>query len=689
VLETLLQSPELMSGETHNHTHNQGGLSRGASRVKRLLGRGDWFYLLALLLPLTLYNFTLKVIRVLSQEDAPGALAFLDQVRSDLLFNLGYVALWVGLFTVFRKGLARWLVLAAFHVSTLVVVLLTTSAHLYYETTGSPLGINVITLALSSFGEIQGVIASESEAWMVWLISAVLFYVIAGPALVTRLAERDWYVPTWTARRSNFTRATVFAAAFALAGLSTLPGITGASDSFTRDALVNMFVTEVEKVRFADVKPDTSAVLASEKPPVQTQMETGGLPKRNVVMVYLESTRSNVTTPLDERQRGLPPEEQVTPFLQQLSENSLMAEQFNTVMPHTSKSLTASHCGLAPPMDSDNSEANEDSLPSECLPELLKEEGYETAFFQSATENFERRRELVGNFGYDDFYPLEALPKEGYEEVNYFGYEDDIMLEPSRQWLEANGDSPFLASYLTITAHHDYNVPSDFEKHEFTEDEKLNQYLNTLHYQDQFLSNLFQQYKEMGLYRETVFVVVGDHGEAFGEHGRSQHDNVPYNEGTHVPFFVHDPLNPQPVRYESPSNHTDVLPTLVDALGYRVKGGEYPGISLFGPERENRTHRMSCYQPFTCLMSIEDGEKYIYHYGNEREEYYDLSEDPLEKENIADEQESEKLESRRDDLLSWRAGVDEIYEEYRNRPAETTAGGTTTEATLELEETAR
>lgn len=689
MLETLLQSPELMSGETHNHTHNQGGLSRGASRVKRLLGRGDWFYLLALLLPLTLYNFTLKVIRVLSQEDAPGALAFLDQVRSDLLFNLGYVALWVGLFTVFRKGLARWLVLAAFHVSTLVVVLLTTSAHLYYETTGSPLGINVITLALSSFGEIQGVIASESEAWMVWLISAVLFYVIAGPALVTRLAERDWYVPTWTARRSNFARATVFAAAFALAGLSTLPGITGASDSFTRDALVNMFVTEVEKVRFADVKPDTSAVLASEKPPVQTQMETGGLPKRNVVMVYLESTRSNVTTPLDERQRGLPPEEQVTPFLQQLSENSLMAEQFNTVMPHTSKSLTASHCGLAPPMDSDNSEANEDSLPSECLPELLKEEGYETAFFQSATENFERRRELVGNFGYDDFYPLEALPKEGYEEVNYFGYEDDIMLEPSRQWLEANGDSPFLASYLTITAHHDYNVPSDFEKHEFTEDEKLNQYLNTLHYQDQFLSNLFQQYKEMGLYRETVFVVVGDHGEAFGEHGRSQHDNVPYNEGTHIPFFVHDPLNPQPMRYESPSNHTDVLPTLVDALGYRVKGGEYPGVSLFGPERESRTHRMSCYQPFTCLMSIEDGEKYIYHYGNEREEYYDLSEDPLEKENIADEQEPEKLESRRDDLLSWRAGVDEIYEEYRNRPAETTAGGTTTEATLELEETAR
>lgn len=653
-------------------------VGRGASRVRRLLNRGDWVYLFSLLLPLALYNVALKVVRILAQEQVPGAVGFLDQVRSDLLFNLGYVALWVGLFALFRKGAARWTVIVVFHVSTLLVVLLTTSAHFYYEATGSPLNLNLITMSLSSYGEIQGVIASEAETWMLALLSAVLFYVVAGPALITRLAERDWYMPTRTSRGPAFARVAVFAAAFALAGLSALPSTTGASDSFTRDALVNMFMTEVEKVRFADVAPDKSAALASERPPSQAEI-SGGQNKRNVVIVYAESVRAQSTTPFNEDMK-------TTPFMDQLAKNSLLATEFNAVMPHTSKSLTASHCGMAPPMDTENSEANEDSLPSKCIPELLGEEGYESVFFQSATENFERRRELIENMGYDEFYPLEAMSTEGYDMVNYFGYEDDIMLDPSQMWLQQhlmqNGNQPFLASYLTITSHHDYNVPPDFEKHRFVEDEQLNDYLNTIHYQDQFLQQLFQQYKQMGLYEDTVFVVVGDHGEAFGEHGRQQHDNVPYGEGTQVPFFVHDPQNPQPQRYESPANHTDILPTLMDTLGFQIKNGKYPGYSLHGPERENRTHRMSCFQPYNCLMSIKGDEKYIFHYGNEEEEYYDLSEDPDEKNNIADEQSEEKLDKRREDLLSWRAGVEEIYEDYRNRQEETTS-----EATLELEDT--
>lgn len=259
------------------------------------------------------------------------------------------------------------------------------------------------------------------------------------------------------------------------------------------------------------------------------------------------------------------------------------------------------------------------------------------------------------------------------------------MLNPSRQWLAANGDQPFLASYLTVTTHHDYQVPSDFNKRRYVEDERRNDYLNALHYQDQFLAKLFQQYKEMGLYQNTVFVVVGDHGEAFDEHGRSQHDNVPYDEGTRVPFLVHDPQNPQPNRYESIANHTDILPTLMDVLGYKIKDGEYPGISLLGPEKKHRTHRMSCYQDYNCLTSIKDGEKYIYHYGNEREEYYDLSEDPTEQNNLADEQNPKELKRRRDDLLSWKSGVDKIYEDYRDRPDETTTGATIGEANLKKE----
>ena len=38
--------------------------------------------------------------------------------------------------------------------------------------------------------------------------------------------------------------------------------------------------------------------------------------------------------------------------------------------------------------------------------------------------------------------------------------------------------------------------------------------------------------------RDTVCIVMGDHGEEFHEHGRFNHRNKPYNELVHVPFVV-------------------------------------------------------------------------------------------------------------------------------------------------------
>ena len=48
-----------------------------------------------------------------------------------------------------------------------------------------------------------------------------------------------------------------------------------------------------------------------------------------------------------------------------------------------------------------------DSIP--CLPDLLKEEGYATGFFQSSTAYCENFRGLVTNLGYEQYYPLETM----------------------------------------------------------------------------------------------------------------------------------------------------------------------------------------------------------------------------------------------------------------------------------------
>jgi arylsulfatase A-like enzyme len=378
------------------------------------------------------------------------------------------------------------------------------------------------------------------------------------------------------------------------------------------------------------------------------------------VIIQLESVRARSVTPYNE-------ELETTPYLDELASQSLLAERAYTTLPHTSKAITSINCGVDPNLTQIITESFPGGVPAQCLPGLLKEQGYNSAFFQSATEEFEDRRGLVDNFGYEEFFPLEAMVAdwkggtEEFQEANYFGLEDDVMLEPSKNWLEKNGDSPFLATYLTVTPHHQYLAPDTYGIEEFAEDDTLNDYLNSVRYEDHFVENVIQQYKDLGLYEDTIFVIVGDHGEGFEEHGRSQHDDVIYEEGLHVPLIVHDPQRFEDgERVENLTNHLDILPTVADLLGFGIEGGKYPGRSMLEPIPDDRTLFVSCYHDDRCLASIRGDSKFIHHYGNQPDELFDLSEDPLERDSLADEQPDE-VEKRRNEVLLWREKVDENY----------------------------
>jgi phosphoglycerol transferase MdoB-like AlkP superfamily enzyme len=646
---------------------------RASSGLRALLTREDWIYLLSLLVPLVLYDLVLKVVRVIALPGTPGPIEFLDQIRSDVFFNLGYAILWIGLFAVARRGVARLAVLVLFHLSAIAVVAVTTSAHFFYKSTGSVLDFDLITFSISHWRETQAVAMAETTLVHWLLLSAVLYYAVAGPAMLTGLLGERMHVPLATPGGANLRAGfpvVVCAVALVLGVLSLLPSVTGSNKSFARAPLANMIVTELAEGGPEEPNPEIATELAAEDLPTEAALrETRSTTKRNVVMVFLESTRASATTPYNA-------DLDTTPFLAELAKDSLLVENAYTVVPHTSKALVAGHCGVVPPLDTQNTEAEPDILPAQCLPDLLKEQGYATGFFQSATETFERRRMTVANFGDEDFFPLEALPREGFAQANYFGYEDDIMLEPSKDWLQEQKDAgrPFMASYLTVTSHHDYVVPEGFEQKKYVEDEELNRYLNTVAYEDQFLEKLIQQYKDLGLYDNTIFVIMGDHGEGFGEHGRRQHDDTIYEEGLKVPMLIHDPERfDGGVRIEGPANQLDLLPTLTGLLGYDITGGTYPGSPLYALP-DGRPVMFSCYHDRKCLASIEGSEKYIYHFDNQDEEFFDLAEDPEEKSNIIDEQPAEEVERRREQLLAWSAKVNAIYERQKllAAPGETT-----------------
>ncbi len=633
-----------------------------------LLSRRDWVYLLVLLVPLFVYNLSLKASSVAS---IPGLVPTFDLMRSDVFFNLGYALFWIGVFAAVRGGgLSRRVVVVLFHVVTMLVVVVTTFAHHYFQQTGTTLDYGIVALWLPQFREVVPVLASGATPWVWALLFAALFYAALGPLLVTRAVER---VARWRggSERSRAGRPAVsflgslgllllalgFGFLSLLIGARSTDNPAGASVSFVRDPSVNLILTGAKETIAEGSTPYAGTTGRNvEHPAANASLaETPQTEKRNVVLIHLESTRAQSVTPYNE-------DLQTTPFLDELAENSLLAERAYTIVPHTSKASVSVNCGIEPHLVQPTTEANPEGIPVPCLADLLEEQGYDSALFQSSTQSFENFEGLVENFGYEDYYPLESMETEDFEKTNYFGYEDDIMLEPSKQWLEEQGDEPFLAEYLMGTGHDDYQcLDTRYGAEEFSEKDALNLYLNCIRYQDIFLKNLMDQYKELGLYDETIFVIYGDHGEGFGEHRRFQHDDNMWEEGVKVPFLIHAPgWFENGERVEGLSNHTDILPTVLEMLGYEVVNGEYPGYSLLRPVPEDRTLMFSCFHDKACMASLRGTEKYIYHYGNQPEELFDLSEDPPERENLADER-PEEVEERREELLEWRSSVNAAY----------------------------
>jgi len=407
----------------------------------------------------------------------------------------------------------------------------------------------------------------------------------------------------------------------------------------------------------------------SVKPIVKS---VGSENQRNIVLILLESIRLKSTS--------LHPDADgdTTPFLAELANSSFVFDQTITTVPHTSKSLVAINCGVEPylgfPIFSSTL-----GMPVPCLPTILSSQGYDSVFFESATETFENRATLVSKLGFADHFAMEGLPQENHEMVNYFGYEDDIMLEPSREWISGR-KKPFIAAYLTMTTHHGYAPPSDFQRKRYVEEETLDTYLNSVKYTDDFVKKLFDQYREAGLYEDTIFVVLADHGEGFGEHKQWAHNNVVYREGIRVPFIIHSrETRENPKKYQNVVSHTDVVPTLLSLLGVE---NEYPGsgYSIFSGERE--VAFTACWQDLDCLARTDSKYSYHYYYSNLEEAIFDLEIDPGELNNIADEH-PELLEQFRSESFQWYNDVkskyhnmySEIDSDYRSSVSDTASFG--------------
>ncbi|MDA8792621.1 LTA synthase family protein [Bacteriovoracaceae bacterium] len=596
---------------------------------------------------LLLNSFVLKIIRLDEAELGLDWYQVIDFFKIDLFFTFTTIFLTSFLFSLKNKILGKSILFSLFTLYFLLEV----CGHSFFMQAGEHLDYNMIVFALLRLNKLLALAQGENSGLFIYFY--IIFFIF--------LFLNFWF-PLKIIQNFNLSR---FKSSFLtnriwgginfilLFVLSVFPNFSQINKNLNKGPFLSSF-NFIDYSSFREVNS-----LPQKYFEMNFSQKDFDQEQKNIVIVVLESTRARSVDPYVNIN--------VTPYFEKIAQEGILAKYAYSVIPHTSKSLVNILCGVYPNITSHIDEAKEGTIKTPCLANVLRNKFYyQTAYFQSATENFESRRSLVSIMGYENFFPLESMNKEGYEKANYFGLEDNVMLPKSKDWLNKvkKSDRPFLATYLTVSPHFHYQPVKRYGQFNFHNDQKYNAYLNALRYQDHFLENLINQYKEEGLFDKTVFIILGDHGETFKiDHGTWGHGDTAYQEGLRVPYLVYNLKGSKPKQISENVVLMDTVPTVLDILGIQVQNSHYHGYSLLQNIPEDRLAYFHGIRPTYAIGVISGklGLKYIHWYNRAPDRVYNIIKDPYEKMNIANMFNEEKLMQFKQKAFEWKKSVSDYY----------------------------
>jgi arylsulfatase A-like enzyme len=164
----------------------------------------------------------------------------------------------------------------------------------------------------------------------------------------------------------------------------------------------------------------------------------------------------------------------------------------------------------------------------------------------------------------------------------------------------------------------------------------ISQYDGGIAYIDAAIGNLVSELKRRGAFANTLFIVVGDHGEAFGERGLLEHAVASVDESqVHVPLIIRYPGANAPAVSDDLVSQVDIMPTVLGVLGYPVPA-QVQGRSLLGPPPAQRFVLAEAFpQPLAPRLerAIYTGRGKLVLSSSGDKKCFNLSQDPLEESN--------------------------------------------------------
>ena len=344
--------------------------------------------------------------------------------------------------------------------------------------------------------------------------------------------------------------------------------------------------------------------------PLVTHVDTE-LPRRNlnVVLIVMESLTAKLIGSLGGRPAA-------APEFDRLAEEGVLLQNCYATGERTIQGLEAVICSFPPLPGVGIVRRPQAQEGFTTLASVLKERGYRTMFLYGGQGIFDHKIGFFLGNGYDTFLEEKDFKDPIYKSP-WGASDEDLYLRADQlcTTLFEEGQ-PFLCTILTSSLHSPWVYPEGrvkpFPKDVYRPPGFEYEEINNFRYADYALGKYFRTMCNSNYFKDTIFVIVGDHGV----HLRGQ-ELIPVDE-YRVGALFYAPHILKPEQIERTTTQLDIAPTILGLLGgsYRTT---FFGKNLFKPDEESEYALMVYDKKRYGIISNsrltilgETGDKYTY-----------------------------------------------------------------------------
>ncbi|TCK84775.1 LTA synthase family protein [Albibacterium bauzanense] len=280
-------------------------------------------------------------------------------------------------------------------------------------------------------------------------------------------------------------------------------------------------------------------------------------PKPNVVLIILESFTSDLI-------ESLGGEPGIAPGFEKLIQDGVLFTNIYSASDRTDKGIIASMSAF-PSQATQSIIKNVNKL--EHLPGIgqeFLENGYSTSFVHGGESEFYNFKSYMLSHGVQKVIDQYDFPLKDVQ--SKWGAFDHLAFQKQIEYLNQS-PQPFFSTILTLSNHEPFDLPGPPK---YGSDSQANLFRSTAFYTDSALYNYINRAKQTDWYKNTLFVIIADHGHRLPlDKWDSFHPNR-----YRIPFLLYGDVIKEEFRgqkIDKIGNQTDLVSTLLHQLNISPK----------------------------------------------------------------------------------------------------------------------